>query len=102
MPEVESIKSQKRIIEGVKKAPLKTPVKAPAKRKPKSAKVLFPDVCVQLVGKDGNAVAIMGEVSRALRRAGHVDGVDPFMAKALWASSYDEFLQIVMATVKVR
>ena len=30
----------------------------------------YPDVVVQLAGKDGNAFAIMGRVSEALREAG--------------------------------
>jgi hypothetical protein len=84
---------KERIIEGVKKAP--------AKRKAKSD-VKYPDVSVQLVGKDGNAFTIIGEVNRALRRAGHVDALETFMAEATAAGSYDEFLRVVMKTVNVR
>lgn len=82
-----------RIIAGVKK---------PTSRKKKSSSVLYNDVTVQLTGKDGNAFNIMGEVNRALRRAGHVDALEPFMAEATGAGSYDELLQVVMRTVNVR
>ena len=44
--------------------------------------VKFPDVTVQLVGTDGNAFAVLGKVSRALRDAGHADEVPEFMAQA--------------------
>lgn len=86
---------KERIIAGVKK---------PSSRKKKinNGDVKYPDVTVQLVGKDGNAFSIIGEVNRALRRAGHVDGLDEFMKEATSASSYDEFLQVVMKTVNVR
>jgi hypothetical protein len=84
---------KQRIIAGVKKTP--------SKRKPK-ADVKYPDVSVQLTGKDGNAYSIIGEVNRALRRGGHVDALETFMAEATGAKSYGEFLQVVMRTVNVR
>jgi hypothetical protein len=84
---------QKRIIESVKKAPVKRKVKSDVK---------YPDVSVQLTGKDGNAFSIIGEVNRALRRAGYVEALEPFMAEATAAGSYDEFLRVVMKTVDVR
>ena len=31
----------------------------------------FPEIDVQLTGEDGNAFAVLGKVSKALRRAGH-------------------------------
>lgn len=84
---------KERIIASVKKTP--TPRK-------KKVTVKYPDVSVQLTGKDGNAFNIMGEVNRALRRAGHVEALEPFMAEATAAESYDGFLQVVMRTVNVR
>jgi hypothetical protein len=82
---------KERIIAGVKKTP-----------SPRKSKVKYPDVSVQLTGKDGNAFMIIGEVNRALRRAGHVEALEPFMAEATTAGSYDEFLKVVMKTVDVR
>jgi hypothetical protein len=35
--------------------------------------IRYPDIKVKLIGEDGNAFAIMGAVSKALRKA----GVDP-------------------------
>lgn len=84
--------AKERIIEGVK---------TPAKRKTRTD-IKYPDVTVNLVGKDGNAFSIMGEVTRAMRRAGKVDGIDDFMAEATSAESYDAFLRVVMRTVDVR
>ena len=86
--------SKDRIIAGVKKAPVR--------RKPKANTIKYPDVTVQLTGRDGNSFMIIGEVSRALRRAGHVEALEPFMAEATGAGSYDQFLQVVMKTVNVR
>lgn len=56
-------------------------------------KVKYPEVTVTLVGEDGNAFAIMGRVSEALRRAGvsKVDR-DKFMAEAT-AGDYDHLLR---------
>jgi len=60
----------------------------------------FPDVEVQLVGNDGNAFSILGTVSRALRRAGHGDVVDEFVAEAT-TGDYDHLLQTCMKFVDV-
>lgn len=59
------------------------------------------DVAVSLVGEDGNAFAIIGRVTRALK-AGGVDqeGIDTFKAEAM-AGDYDHLLRVVMATVDV-
>lgn len=62
--------------------------------------VKFPEVTVQLVGEDGNAFAILGRVTRALKRAGHRDEVDAFMDEAT-AGNYDQLLQTVMRWVTV-
>lgn len=60
----------------------------------------FPDVTVQLSGEDGNAFAILGAVSKALRRAGHADAVEAFQAEAM-ASDYNHLIQTAMAYVDV-
>jgi hypothetical protein len=40
------------------------------------------DVRVKLVGEDGNAFAIMGRVSKALKRAGHADLAEKYLQEA--------------------
>ena len=62
--------------------------------------VKFPDVEVHLSGEDGNAFAVLGKVSQALRRAGHGDVVDEFMAEAT-AGHYDALLRVTMRWVVV-
>ena len=58
------------------------------------------DVHVELVGHDGNAFAILGRVSRALRTAGHGDLVKEFMDEAT-KGDYDHLLQTCMKYVHV-
>lgn len=58
-------------------------------------------VVVQLSGRDGNVFAIIGAVSRALKRAGNPDMAVEFQSRACNAQSYDEVLQIVMEYVEV-
>jgi hypothetical protein len=60
----------------------------------------FPDVAVQLSGEDGNAFAVLGKVARELRRAGHGDQVDAYMAKAT-AGDYQQLLATTMRWVEV-
>lgn len=60
----------------------------------------FPDVHVAMVGEDGNAFAILGRVSRALRRAGYADGADEFMDEAM-SGDYDHLLATVMDYVDI-
>ena len=42
----------------------------------------YPDVEVALSEVDGNAIALLGNVRRALKRAGHHDGAVEFMREA--------------------
>jgi hypothetical protein len=51
----------------------------------------FPDIEVQLTGRDGNAMSIMGAVGGALRRAGHGDQVAVFMDEAM-SGDYDNVI----------
>jgi hypothetical protein len=64
--------------------------------------VKYPKVRVQLVGKDGNAYAILGRVTAALRAAG-VDQTerDAFMAEAT-VGDYHDLLATAMRWVDVR
>lgn len=55
----------------------------------------FPEVKVQLVGEDGNAFAIMGRVTQALKRAGHGDVVKDFQAEAM-SGDYNHLLATCM------
>ena len=57
------------------------------------------DVRVSLVGEDGNAFAILGRVSKALRRAGFVDVADEFMAEAT-SGDYNHLLATVLKYVE--
>lgn len=61
---------------------------------------LYPDVTVELIGSDGNAFAVLGKVSKALRRGGHADAVETFMAEAT-SGDYDHLLATVMKYVEV-
>lgn len=61
--------------------------------------IKYPDVNVALVGEDGNAFAILGRVTGALRRAG-VDEAerDAFVAEAT-SGDYDNLLRTVLGWV---
>ena len=56
------------------------------------------DVTVNLVGEDGNAFAIMGRVSKALRRAGHKDLEDAYLKEAQ-SGDYNNLLRVTMEYV---
>lgn len=60
----------------------------------------YPDVKVRLVGEDGNAFAIIGRVSGALRRAGHTNASKEFADEAM-TGDYNHVLRTVMAYVSV-
>lgn len=58
------------------------------------------EVAVQLSGIDGNAFAILGAVSKALKKAGETEGAAEFMAEAT-SGDYDHLLQTAMDFVEV-
>jgi len=63
--------------------------------------VKFPEITVELTGRDGNAFAILGTVIKALKRAGvPADAIDEFSSKAK-SGDYDNLLATVLATVTV-
>lgn len=62
--------------------------------------VRHPDISVQLTGEDGNAFAILGAVSKALRRAGYGDEVQAFTDEAT-SGDYDHLLATAMQWVDV-
>jgi hypothetical protein len=64
--------------------------------------IKYPNVSVQLTGTDGNAFAVMGAVSKALKSAG-VDAaeVKAFCAECM-SGDYDNLLMTCMRWVDVR
>lgn len=63
--------------------------------------VKFPNIKINLTGGDGNAFAVIGAVSKALKRAGEKDAAAAFTKEAFAAPSYDAVLQLCMRTVVV-
>lgn len=64
--------------------------------------VRYPNVKVELIGGDGNAFAIIGTVSKALKRANvPMDEVKAFQQQCMQSESYDALLGLVMQTVDV-
>ena len=67
----------------------------------KSNEVKFPNVKVKLVGEDGNAFAILGRVSKALKKGGATkEQVDEYFAEAT-AAKYCDLLSVTMQWVDV-
>lgn len=61
----------------------------------------YPEIEVRLTGGDGNAFAILGAVTRELRRGGvPAEEVDEFVAEAT-SGDYDLLLQTAMRWVSV-
>lgn len=61
----------------------------------------FPDVQVQLTGKDGNAFAIIGAVTSALKRGGASrEDLAAFQAEVT-SGDYDNVIQTAMRWVDV-
>jgi hypothetical protein len=59
------------------------------------------DVEVSLVGEDGNAFAVLGKVTKALKREGATpEQVQAFMDDAT-SDDYDHLLRVCMASVEV-
>lgn len=59
----------------------------------------FPEVTAVL--SDGNVFAVIGAVSRALKRAGESEAAAEWVEKATSCGSYDEVLGLAMATVEI-
>ena len=58
------------------------------------------DIEVELVGQDGNAFAIMGSVTKALKRGGRSDLVDEYRTEAM-SGDYNNLLRVTMNYVVV-
>lgn len=61
----------------------------------------YPDIIVQLTGEDGNAYAVLGKVSRALRQADVPEDERQAFLQEATAGDYDRLLQVVMQWVEV-
>jgi hypothetical protein len=62
--------------------------------------IKYPNIKVKLVGRDGNAFAIMGNVSRALRQNGAPKAeIDECVAE-MTSGDYNNLLQTAMKRVK--
>jgi len=63
--------------------------------------VKYPDITVKLVGSDGNAFAVLGKVSGAMRRANvPKEEIDAFQKEAT-SGDYDHLLVTCMKWVDV-
>lgn len=61
----------------------------------------YPDIVVELIGQDGNAFAIMGAVSKALRKNGvEKDEIDEYMKESM-SGDYDNLLRTAIRWVSV-
>ena len=58
------------------------------------------DVVVKLTGTDGNAWAVMGKVTQALKRCGRGDLIEQYMEDSV-SGDYDHLLQVAMEYVEV-
>lgn len=66
-----------------------------------AAEVKYPEITVKLVGEDGNAFAILGNVQRAMRRGGvPKEEIDEFLKEAT-SGDYNHLLATCMKWVEV-
>ena len=65
------------------------------------SEIKYPDVKVKLVGTDGNAFAIMGAVTKALRKAGVPQTELDAYYKESTSGDYDHLLRTAMRWVSV-
>lgn len=64
--------------------------------------VKYPNVNVKLIGKDGNAFAILGNVQREMRKAGvPAAEITAYVTEAT-AGDYNHLLRVTMQTVNVK
>jgi hypothetical protein len=61
---------------------------------------LYPEIEVRLSGADGNAFAVLGAVSKALRRQASPEAAEAFLAEAT-AGDYDALLATAFRYVEV-
>lgn len=61
----------------------------------------YPNVHVELIGQDGNAFAILGRVSRAMRRSGVSEEEQKAFSDEATSGDYDHLLRTVTKWVSV-
>lgn len=61
----------------------------------------FPDVTVELVGQDGNAMSIIGRVLKALRRGGATEDEQNIFLDEAMSGDYNNVIQTTMRWVNV-
>lgn len=62
----------------------------------------YPDIEVELIGTDGNAFALIGKVSTALKQAKiSREQVVEFQRNAMQSPSYEDLLNYLMETVSI-
>ena len=65
------------------------------------SEIKYPDIEVELVGKDGNAFNVLGLVSRAMRQGGcTTEEIEAYQNEAT-SGDYDHLLRVTMNTVSV-
>ena len=67
-----------------------------------NSNVKFPNVKIKLIGEDGNAFAIMGRVSAAMRRAGCTSEDISAYTTAATSGDYSNLLRVTSETVSVK
>ena len=61
----------------------------------------YPQVSVELIGKDGNAFLVLGKICKALRKAGASQSeIDQFKTEAT-SGDYDNLLRVCMEWITV-
>ncbi|MFW9897221.1 MAG: hypothetical protein ACFFD7_15570 [Candidatus Thorarchaeota archaeon] len=70
------------------------------KKKEGGKKMENKPVC-KLVGTDGNVFSVIGNVSRALKKAGLIEEMKEFQTRAFQSKSYDDVLQMCFEYVEV-
>ena len=65
-----------------------------------SRKVKYPDIKVQLAGRDGNAFVILGRVGRAIREVHGRAAEKEYMDEAM-DGDYDHLLRVTARTVVI-
>lgn len=60
----------------------------------------YPEIEVQLSGEDSNAFLMLGQVTAALKKAGHRDQIEAFRKEAT-SGDFDHLIQTCMKWVTV-
>ena len=63
--------------------------------------ITYPDVTVQLSGRDGNAFAILAATKTAIEQQVGKEEAKAYIAEAMSQESYDELIRYTMRTVVV-